>query len=153
MNNPVKDIDNLIYSLTSLKRAINKFNRNSPTVKVEFSFGVNGCHYIELKNTTKNNYNKLTHEDDYIIETEYTTEHCFNKKTISIVYEYINDTTINDLILLLNKIFECLNLDVPKKSEFEEHCELASELVSEWPQWKQDVMRREPYTYEPPDPQ
>jgi hypothetical protein len=137
MNNPVKDIDNLIDSLTSLKRAINKFNRNSDVVKIDTAFGVNGCLYICLENTTKTDFKKLTNEDgDYILYSDYIFNPYYTKKDkcITITYEYINDTSIDDLILLLNKIFECLNHDVPNKSEIEDHCGLASELVSEWPQ-------------------
>lgn len=156
MNNPTKDIDNLIDSLIYLKRSINRFNRNSFIVKINTAFGVNGCLYICLENTTKTDFKKLTNEDgDYILYTDYMFNPYYTNKDkcITITYEYINEASINDLIILLNKIFECLNYDVPKKSEFEEHCGLASELVAEWPQWKKDATKHVPYTYEPPDPQ
>jgi hypothetical protein len=152
MDNPVQDIDNLIDSLINLKRTINRFNRNSPTVKVDSSFGID-CHYIKLKNTTGEDYNKLTNDDNYILETDYTCAPYYANGTIDITYGGVSNATIEDISLLLNKIFECLNHDVPKKSEIEEHCGLASELVSEWPQWKKDAMKHVPYTYEPPDPQ
>ena len=108
-----------------------------------------------LENVTVNDYRSLTDDDNYILETDYTCNpyHINRDKTITITYEYINDASIDDLILLINKIFECLNHCVPKKSQFEEHCELASELYSELPQWKKDAMKRDPYIYNPPDPQ
>ena len=52
MNNPVEDIDNLIDSLTSLKRAINKFNRNSYIVKIHNEIDNDGFKLF-IFNTTK----------------------------------------------------------------------------------------------------
>ena len=72
---------------------------------------------------------------------------------IGIYLHKIKPKTIKDLILIINRIFECLNPETPKKSKLQEHCELASELYNEWPQWKKDATKHVPYTYEPPYPQ
>lgn len=155
MNNPTKDTDNLINSLTSLKRTINKFNRNSDVVKINTAFGDDGRLDIYLKNTSVNDFKKLTDEDNCILKSYYLDDYYYFSDTpdICVTYAYINDVSIDDLILLINKIFTCLNHDVPKKSEFQEHCDLASELYSELPQWKKDAMKHDPYIYNPPDPQ
>ena len=90
MKNPVKDLDTLIDELTNLKRAINKFNRNSPIVQVHnmspivqvhnMSAVVHGAYYLEFKKVSNNDYLKLTDRENYILETNYTTEHHYNKK-------------------------------------------------------------------------
>lgn len=156
MNNPVQDIDKLIDSLNNLKRAINKFNINSDIVKIDTAFGDDGRLDIYLKNTNENDFKNLTYEDNHILKSYYLDDYYYLSytKDICVTYAYINDVSIDDLILLINKIFESLNHDVPKKSEFEEHMGLAHELVSEWPQWKQDILAHtKPAIYNPPDPQ
>lgn len=156
MSNPVKDIDELVKNLTSLKRAINKFNRNSPEVKVNIETRFNNDVYLYLNNITENDYLKLTDDENYILETDYTCGPYYdqNYKIVSIPYGSICNNICEDIILLLNKIFECLNHDAPKKDKFQEHMDLAHELVSEWPKWKQDILAHtKPAIYKSQDPQ
>lgn len=153
MSNPVEDIDKLIDSLTSLKRAINKFNRNSDIVKIDTKLESKFYLYIYLNCCSFNNYEKI--KDNNLLKYDYirTANYKFSEQCLKIIYKHININSINDLIITINEIFECINHDVPKKSDFEEHCGLASELVAEWPQWKKDATKPVPYKYEPPDPQ
>lgn len=150
MNNLTKDIDKLIDILTSLKRAINKFNRNSEKIKIINEINEDGFS-IFLINSTKKDFNKLTQKRNCILDSIY--DPYYDGMYINIYLKNVYPKEIDKLITTINKIFKCLNPNVPKKSEFEEHCELASELVEEWPQWKKDATKHVPYTYEPPDPQ
>lgn len=154
MPSPTQDIDKLIDNLTNLKRAINKFNRNSPTIKVDSKIDNDGFVYIYIEHVTKKDFNRLIDDNFYILKSDnYNSDPYYSKSRITLTFVCIDTSTIDDCILLLNQIFTCLNHDVPKKSEFQEHCELASELVAEWPEWKKNAMKRGPYIYNPPDPQ
>ena len=117
MNNPVEDIDNLIDSLTSLKRAINKFNRNSYIVKIHNEIDNDGFKLF-IFNTTKKDFNKLTKKQKCILDPFYNPHYDDVDMYIGIYLHKIKPKTIKDLILIINRIFECLNPETPKRVNF-----------------------------------
>lgn len=117
MNNPVQDIEKLIYDINKIKTHISKFSKNLNKEKIKiYHRTINNTFYIYLSNTTPSDYKRLKYDNEYILEKN--IDRTFD-------YHYSYDGRYIAIIYRLDNLIKTKNLNILKcniKTDLPENC-------------------------------